>query len=267
MGSSQSRIQLQCFTSSSSPFSLTACLLLLWLFFSSPTAEANQSEKGTASPENVGSDVAKLRDQADGGDAIAEYRLGSLYMTGMVVTSDYKEAARYMHLAAEQGLPEAETVMGYLYENGKGVPRDYRKAFDYYAAAAKRGDLTAANNLGVMYRHGHGVRRDSRQAVDWYRRAAEGGNVVGQCDLGIMYYLGRGVTQDYVLAAEWFRKAAENGHAPGQLILCVDVLHGEGCTAGLRNGSTLAAIGRAEWRTIWTNELGISLRTRKGRAA
>jgi len=56
----------------SRPFSLTACLLLLWLFFSSPMAEANQSEKRTASPENVGSDVAKLRDQADGGDAIAE---------------------------------------------------------------------------------------------------------------------------------------------------------------------------------------------------
>src|SRR5262249_38714117 len=137
-----------------------------------------KAQEGNGEPvpdlNKISSEISNLRDQASRGDAIAEYRLGRLYMTGRGVTPDYKEAAKYLHLAAEQGLPEAETVMGYLYENGKGVPRDYRTAFDYYAVAAKRGDLTAANNLGVMYGHGYGVRRDFRQAVDWHRRAAEG---------------------------------------------------------------------------------------------
>ena len=166
--------------------------------------------------DKTGSEVSYLRDQAGRGDAMAAYRLGRLYMTGTGVPSDYKEAAKYLHAADEQGLTKAKVVLGYLYENGKGVPRDYRRAFEYYAAAARQGDLTAANNLAAMYGHGRGVRRDVQQSVNWYRHAAEGGNVVAQCNLASLYFWGRGVAQDYAQAAQWFRKAAESGYPPGQ---------------------------------------------------
>src|SRR5215467_13271270 len=136
----------------SEPFLSIACLSVFWLSFFAVDAKAQEANGGPVPDlDNMASEVSNLRDQAGRGDAMAEYRLGRLYMSGTGVTPDYKEAAKYLHAAAEQGLPEAETVMGYLYESGKGVPRDYRKAFDYYAAAAKKGNLTAANNLGVMY--------------------------------------------------------------------------------------------------------------------
>jgi Sel1 repeat len=118
--------------------------------------------------ESLGSEVANIREQAARGDAMAEYRLGRLYLAGTGFTADYKQAAKYLQLAAEQGLTEAEMVLGYLYENGKGVPRDGRRAFEYYAAAAKQGDLTAKNNLASMYEHGRGVRKDIRKSLDWY---------------------------------------------------------------------------------------------------
>jgi TPR repeat protein len=194
-----------------------SCLSVLWLSFSGVVAKA---QDGNADPipyvDKLRLEVSNIRDQAGRGDAMAEYRLGRLYMTGTGVTSDYKEAAKYLHAADEQGLPEAKVVLGYLYENGKGVPRDYRRAFDYYAAAARQGDLTAANNLAAMYGHGRGVRRDVQQSVNWYRHAAEGGNVVAQCNLATLYFRGRGVVQDYTEAAQWFRKAAESGYPPGQ---------------------------------------------------
>jgi len=167
-------------------FSLATCLFLLWLCPLALIVDAQQREKGSTNSESVAPDIANLRDQASRADAMAEYRLGRVYMKGTGVPVDYKEAAKYLYAADEQGLTEAKAVLGYLYENGKGVPRDYRRAFDYYAAAAKQGDVTAANNLAAMYEHGRGVRKDIGKAVDWYGHAAEGGNVVAQCNLATL---------------------------------------------------------------------------------
>src|SRR5690349_9219496 len=102
-------------------FSLTTCLHLLCLCLLGMPVDAQQSEKRPAYSENVGSDIANLREQAGRGNAMAEYRLGRLYMTGTGVSLNYPEAAKFLRAAAEQGLTEAEVVLGYLYENGKGV--------------------------------------------------------------------------------------------------------------------------------------------------
>ena len=142
-------------------FSLTAFLALLWLCLWPQGGDAQQSDERVAPYwKNIGVDVANLRDQADRGDATAEYQLGKLYMTGKGASSNYAEAARYLRAAAEHGMADAEVALGYLYEQGKGLPRDYRRAAGYYAAAARQGSFTAANNLATMYEHGQGVRRD-----------------------------------------------------------------------------------------------------------
>src|ERR1051325_5201029 len=134
----------------SRPFFSISCLsVMLWLSFFLIGANAQQ-DTGEPFPhlDKIGSEVSKLRDQAGRGNAMAQYQLGRLYLSGTGVSSNSAEAATYLRLAAEQGLVDAEVLLGYLYENGTGVPRDYRRAVDYYASAASRGDLTAANNLG-----------------------------------------------------------------------------------------------------------------------
>jgi len=142
-------------------FSWIASLALLWFCLFALAGEAQQGKEELAPHRNIiGSDVAHLRDQAGRGDAMAEYQLGKLYMSGKGVSSNYLEAARYLREAADKGIAQAEVVLGYLYEQGKGVPRDYRIALGYYAAAERQGDLTAANNLAAMYEHGLGVWRE-----------------------------------------------------------------------------------------------------------
>src|SRR5262249_11387766 len=131
-------------------FSWMTCPLLLWLSFLAMKADAQQTDEKPAYSESVASDVANLRNQAGRGDAMAEYRLGWLYMTGTEVSLNYMEAAKYLQAAAYQGLSDAEFLVAYLYEHALGVPRDYGKALGYYAAAARMGNLASANNLADM---------------------------------------------------------------------------------------------------------------------
>ena len=39
---------------------------------------------------------------------------------------DFKTAAKWYTLAAEQGFADAQNNLGALYDNGKGVPQDLR---------------------------------------------------------------------------------------------------------------------------------------------
>ncbi len=94
----------------SRPFSLTTCPILLWLCLLA--VDAQQSENRSTYSQNVKLDVANLRSHAARGDAMANYQLGHLYMTGTGVSLDYGEAAKFLHAAAEQGLPEAEVASG-----------------------------------------------------------------------------------------------------------------------------------------------------------
>jgi TPR repeat protein len=76
-----------------------------------------------------------LRENAEKGDAIAQYKLGSSYLSGSGgVQQDYAEAANWFKLAAVQGLAAAQFDLGYLYQEGKGVAKDYVASANYYRA-------------------------------------------------------------------------------------------------------------------------------------
>jgi len=133
-----------------------------------------------------------LRENAEKGDAIAQYKLGSSYLSGSGgVQQDYAEAANWFKLAAVQGLTAAQFDLGYLYQEGKGVAKDYVASASYYRAAAEQGYPTAQNNLASLYEHGWGVPKNPSEAISWYRAAAEHGDPAAQCNLATTYLLGR----------------------------------------------------------------------------
>jgi uncharacterized protein len=176
---------------------------------SSQTTNQIQSERSV-------SEFASLRGTAGNGNAVAQYKLGSLYMNGSDVQQNYVEAAKWFKLAAVQGLAEAQFDLGYLYQEGKGVTKDYIASASYYRAAAEQGHPTAQNNLASLYERGWGVPKDLAEAVRWYRAAAEHGNSIAQCNLATAYLMGRGVRQDDKQAASWFLAAAQQGLPPAQ---------------------------------------------------
>src|SRR6266851_3400760 len=119
---------------------------------------AGQANSGmTPSDATRWGELAILRKKAEGGDAKAQYLLGTDYLTGKGVAQDFKEAMRWYSAASAQGSADAQFSLGYLYEQGKGVSRVYGHAVAAYTAAARQGHPIAENNLGSMYEHGRGV--------------------------------------------------------------------------------------------------------------
>ncbi len=197
--------------------SLIAVTLISHIWFSGFAGTKAQHEtKLTPTQTATPPPLSSITQQAQQGDAKAEYQLGWTYMNGANISSDYHEALKWLRKSAAQGFPDAEFALGYLYEQGKGVKRDYPQAAAYYEAAARQGHPTAENNLSSMYEHGEGVSRDIHRAADWYRRAADHGEVIAQCNLASLYFRGKGIARDYSQAAAWFRAAAERSYAPAQ---------------------------------------------------
>ena len=127
-------------------------------------------------------DVKKLIQQANQGNAIAQCSIGVMYGTGRGVPQDDVQAVKWFRLAADQGLAKAQSHLGFMYLTGRGVPQD---------------DV---------------------QAVKWVRLAADQGDAESQCTLGFLYYDGQGVPQDYVQAMKWFNLAAAQGDENGKMV-------------------------------------------------
>ena len=69
---------------------------------------------------------------AEDGDAIAQFRIGSMYMNGFGVQQNDAEAAKWFGLAAEQGQVNAQFNLGLIFEDGRGVPKNDAVAAKWY---------------------------------------------------------------------------------------------------------------------------------------
>lgn len=155
--------------------------------------------------------IAALVALAEKGDVLAQTTLGKKYDQDDGRESYTKAVAWYLK-AAEQGYAVAQYKLGHLYIVGReGVPRDYKKAFAWYHKAASQGNVDAQGELGSMYDHAEGVPQDYKQAVYWWRKAAEQGDGYAQFQLGRMYRDGHGVERDMVIAYMLFDLAAAGG--------------------------------------------------------
>ena len=72
----------------------------------------------------VAQDINTLKQQAQKGDAVAQFLLGGMYYNGEGVPKDDIQAAKWYRLAADQGLAEAQLNLGSMYFFGRGVPQD-----------------------------------------------------------------------------------------------------------------------------------------------
>lgn len=172
--------------------------------------------------------IVWLRKAAELGYIPAQVELGSSYQLGENVPQDYKQAAFWFRKAAEQGDADAQSFLGDLYAYGYGVTQNIGQAVFWYRKAAEQGDANSQEELAELYSFGRGVPQSDAQAAFWYRRAAELGNDKAQFYLGKAYETGKGVPQDYTQDAIWFRKAAEQGLADAQGELGADYALGQG---------------------------------------
>lgn len=155
---------------------------------------------------NAGASVEALRYAADGGETLAQWKLGRMYADGDGVTRDDARAYDYFsrlveHFDTDEPEPNerplaanAFVAVGVYLRNGVSAARiapDADRAFELFRYAATYfGDADAQYNLGRMYLDGDGVRKDPRQGMNWLELATRKGHPQAQAMLGRLMFNG-----------------------------------------------------------------------------
>ncbi len=118
--------------------------------------------------------LAAWQPLAEHGDARAQFRVGELYREGKGVRYiDFEAAARWLRLAAAQGLPEAQYRLARLHYEGFLIPRDPGELLRQATTAAAHGHARAQVMLGAVYEYGlDDIDPDLTAALKWYELAA-----------------------------------------------------------------------------------------------
>ncbi len=93
-------------------------------------------KRARSEPERLAA-VARIRKAAMDGLAVAQDRLGWMYLHGEAVPQDTATALEWIQRSAQRGAPAAQLQLGGLYERGVLVPTDPEKAYYWYSIAAR----------------------------------------------------------------------------------------------------------------------------------
>ena len=183
----------------------------------------------TSHPQNPA--LRPLRQQAEAGNADAQFNLGIAWINGSAGTVNYDQARYWWEKAAAQGQRIAQYNLGVLYDEGRGVSQDYHLAAQWYRKAAQQGFISAQYNLGNLYRDGKGVPQNAYIARDWQEKAAAQGDRDAMYALGSLYQqgaLGISGNGQHALAFYCLEQAAMRGHPQAQAELAGLYARGEG---------------------------------------
>jgi len=194
------------------------------------------------------SSLDALRYAADGGEALARWKLGSMYAQGDGVPHDDLKAFKYFEQIIqaydeanpnprERGVVASAFVAIGAYSlngrPGKGIERDTGRAFEMFSyAATEFGDMHAQYNLGLMYLEGSGITKDVRRGARWLRLAADKQHIESQAVLGRLYFSGiDGVQRQRALGLMYLTMAREGVSEQAKYKWIIDLYDGAITTA------------------------------------
>ncbi|MEP4379730.1 MAG: tetratricopeptide repeat protein [Alphaproteobacteria bacterium] len=129
----------------------------------------------TAAPEGYTGTLNWYHQQAEAGNARAQFLLAIKYETGTDVRQNIARAADLYERAAVQGLTDAQFKFATFLETGRGRPVDMAAAEVWYRAAALRAHPSAQYNLGVMLLNRAETDDAMAEAISWLLRASRAG--------------------------------------------------------------------------------------------
>ena len=194
---------------------------------------------------------------ADQGYSIAQFILWRFYTEGIIEKNPI-EAARWLLMAGEQGLVEAQYAMGVSFR----LESNFAESVKWFLKASIQGHSESHYNLGEIYHQGMGdIKRNLKvakihltfaatagnfeacadlgsvcyelgeetEAFEWVMLGALKGNVDAQMCLAVMYYHGQGCFENKSEAMRWYRKSGHQDHAIAQCFLAEMYFEGDGC--------------------------------------
>ena len=188
---------------------------------------------------------------------------------------DAQSSVQALTYAAEGGEPLAQWKLGSIYAAGEVVPRNDLLAYKYFAQLVDqynedemdRRSMTAVANAFVqvgLYTlngiPGSSVKPDPERAVELFEMAATRfGDADGQYQLARMFMDGvGGLDKDKLRAAKWLGLAAEKGHRDAQAVLGHMLFRGDGVPRQAARGLmwlSLAALTAKSPRDGWIRDL------------
>jgi len=167
------------------------------------------------SSKSINEDLTKLAISRNA----ALNNLGIYYIKGYGGEINYKKAAFYFQLAANQNYAPAQMSLGICFYFGFGVKINYYLAAFYFQLAANQNYAPAQYNLGICFYYGLGVIQNYDNAFKCFQLAASQNYASAQYNLGICFYYGISGTQNYDNAFKCFQFAADQNFAPAQYSL------------------------------------------------
>jgi len=189
---------------------------------------------------------------------------------------DPQSSVEALTYAAEGGQPLAQWKLGRMYARGEGVPRDDAKAYSYFERLVEsyneddpdRSDIPAISNafvsVGVYCLNGipnSEIKPDQERALEMFQYAASNfSDPDAQYNLARLYMDGAaGLARNNVVAAKWLVLAAEKGHHSAQALLGHLLFLGEGGVPRQRARGlmwlTVAKNGAQGAKDEWIREL------------
>jgi localization factor PodJL len=159
---------------------------------------------------------------ANSGNPVALTILGLRALDGTNGSAvNLPDAVKFLTQAAEKGQAVAQYRLGTLYERGQGVPIDAAKAAHWYEMAANQGNRKAMHNLAVSFASGTARGKNMAEAGRWFAKAAALGLSDSQFNLAVLYERGDGVPQSLLDAYKWYSIAAAAGDTESKSRLAV----------------------------------------------
>jgi uncharacterized protein len=127
--------------------------------------------------------VKWYRAAAEQGDPVGEYGLGVRYLQGQGVSRDVAQAMYWFQKAADAGHADAAYNLGAFLANqipGRAGAPDFASAAKYLAIAANQNISDAQCMLGLLYAHGYGVPQDEITAYQWILLSQRGSHACDQ---------------------------------------------------------------------------------------
>jgi exopolysaccharide production negative regulator len=188
---------------------------------------------------------------------------------------DSKSSVEALKYAAEGGQSLAQWKLGRMYADGDGVPHDDLKAYQYFDQIVRnynedesdRRDIGAVSNavvaIGIYSLNGIAnspIQPDPDRAFEMFQYAATNfGDPDAQYNLARMYLDGvGGIPKNNMRAARWLSLAAEKRHHPAQAVLGHLLFVGDGVPRQRARGLMWLTIAKDAARgpkDQWMNDL------------
>lgn len=181
---------------------------------------------GNGFSQDLDSALYWIRKAANMGDATAAANLGYLLTESKEIAYDEGEAVKWLTLATEAGVPEAQMKLVELKrEVWEGLPVDSVMAIgeEYYfgrapiagvallVIASEKGNSKATALLGDAYSKGVGVAYDHQKSIDYFYKAANEGDPSAQFIIGELLEIFPDAIPDSQGAEYWYEKASQGG--------------------------------------------------------